>query len=512
MINAHSRPPSKAFRLGVLVLLLAAWALLLFRLNDVPPGFQHDQMFNSLDALSIGSGRPAFPLYFPANFGREALGIYPVALIFKLAGGHFVWSLRFTSVLWGMAALSLTVVLAQRYMPRAAALVAGALLAGSFWFIFTTRLGLEPALLIALATGTIYFLSRGLANRTWRDFAAAGLLGGLAVHTYLASRGLFVLLALLLGYELLGWLLHRLRNKEPRVSLRQTAVPGLLLAALSHGGHQRSPVHLSPDPTRHRRPARRRAGRRIERSPRGDLRPLLANVRETMLAVLWSGPYSLPYHYNVPGRPVLQPLLALFFLVGLGIDPPSRAPRDRVPSAGRAFRRLVAGLRHRRRCAPHARGDCASTDLHPDRPRPLGKRPLCRRQLASAAKTRRAAVRPGRAWPPSCCCSCSPGMPSIAALPISSIGRRPSRPSASTTPISEPSPLTSTNTRQMSRSTPARIGWLTWINGCTSCTSPAGKTWFGSLRKTSRRFRPRATLCILFRLRLRTCHRRSHCW
>ena len=143
MINAHSKPPSIAFRLGVLVLLLATWALLLFRLNDVPPGFQHDQMFNSLDALSIGHGRPAFPFYFPANFGREALGIYPVALIFKLAGGHFVWSLRFTSVLWGMLALSLTVGLALRTMPRAAALIAGGLLAGSFWFIFTTRLGLS---------------------------------------------------------------------------------------------------------------------------------------------------------------------------------------------------------------------------------------------------------------------------------------------------------------------------------------------------------------------------------
>ncbi len=317
MIKAHTKPPSKAFRLGALLLLLATWALLLFRLNEVPPGFQHDQMFNSLDALSIGRGRPAFPLYFPANFGREALGIYPVALIFKLAGGHFVWSLRFTSVLWGMAALSLTVVLALRYMSRAGALVAGALLAGSFWFIFTTRLGLEPALLIALATGTIYFLSRGLANHTWRDFAAAGLFGGLAVHTYLASRGLFVLLALLLGYELLGWLIHRLRNKEPRLSLRQTAVPGLLVAALVMAAIS-APLFIylqtRPD-TGDLRVGE--LGGALSAVLAGDLRPLLANVRETMLAVLWSGPASLPYHYNVPGRPVLQPLLALFFLVGL---------------------------------------------------------------------------------------------------------------------------------------------------------------------------------------------------
>ena len=317
MINAHSISPSKAFRLGVLVLLLATWALLLFRLNDVPPGFQHDQMFNSLDALSIGHGRPAFPFYFPANFGREAFGIYPFALIFRLVGGHFVWSLRFTTVLWGMAALCLTVVLARRTMPRAAALIAGALLAGSFWFIFVARLGLEPTLLITLATGTIYFLSRGLSSRTWQDFAAAGLFGGLAVYTYLASGGIFLLLALLLGYEVLGWLLHRLRSREPQLGLRQTAIPGLLLTTLIMAAIS-APLFIylqtRPDTSDLRVDE---LGGALSAVLVGNLRPLLANISETVLAVLWSGPYSLPYHYNVPGRPVLQPLLALFFVIGL---------------------------------------------------------------------------------------------------------------------------------------------------------------------------------------------------
>ena len=56
-------------------------------------------------------------------------------------------------------------------------------------------------------------------------FRSGRVLGGLAVHTYLASRGLFGLLALLLGYELLGWLLHRLRNKEPRGSCARLQFP-----------------------------------------------------------------------------------------------------------------------------------------------------------------------------------------------------------------------------------------------------------------------------------------------
>ena len=50
---------------------------------------------------------------------------------------------------------------------------------------------------------------------------------------------------------------------------------------------------------------------------RGDLHPLLAAAKDTLLAILWRGSEALPYHYNVPGRPVLQPVWALSFLVGL---------------------------------------------------------------------------------------------------------------------------------------------------------------------------------------------------
>lgn len=289
--------------------------MLLLHLNDAPPGLQHDQMFNSRDALSIGRGN--LPIYFPANFGREALGIYPVAAMFRLAGGHFVWSLRFTSVLWGMLALSLTLALARRYLPRAGALIAAALLAGSFWFLFTARLGLEPAALIPLATATIYFLQRGLSSRAWRYFIAAGVMGGLSVHTYLAARGLFALLALLLGYEAIGWLLGKLRRRQP--GLAQTAIPGLLAAtAVMAAISAPLLIYLQTRPaTGDLRVGE--LGGAASAALAGDVQPLLANIRETVLAVLWSGPLSIPYQYNLPGQPVLAPVLALFFLVGLAL-------------------------------------------------------------------------------------------------------------------------------------------------------------------------------------------------
>ena len=112
-----------------------------------------------------------------------------------------------------------------------------------------------------------------------------------------------MLLALLLGYELLGWLIHRICNKEPRLSLRQTAVPGLLVTARVMAAIS-APLFIylqtRPD-TGDLRVGE--LGGALSVVLVGDLRPLLANVRETMLAVLWSGPASLPYHYNVPDGP-----------------------------------------------------------------------------------------------------------------------------------------------------------------------------------------------------------------
>ena len=70
------------YRIAVILSLLMIWGLLLVRLHDIPPGFQHDQMFNSLDVLDVLQGKHA--IYFPANFGREAIGIYSAAVAFGL--------------------------------------------------------------------------------------------------------------------------------------------------------------------------------------------------------------------------------------------------------------------------------------------------------------------------------------------------------------------------------------------------------------------------------------------
>ena len=304
------------WRASSLLVLLLAWGLLLFCLNDVPPGFQHDQTFNIIDVIDLLHGH--YRLYFPANFGREPLFFYTVAGVLRLTGLHFVWGLRFTSVLWGMLGIAMTISLARRYLPYRAAVFATILMAGSFWFLFIARVGLRAISLLPLATAMIYFLDRGLVRCSLRDLAVAGLLGGLTVYTYLAARALLLLVPLLLVYEAVSAFRRRFRpDWRERAPSRGTAVLGLfisfvLMVLIS------SPLFLYL----RARPAI--ADRRLVelQAPfatalHGNLRPALQSAWETMLSLLWAGPAAPSYQYNLPGRPALQPIWAVFFLVGL---------------------------------------------------------------------------------------------------------------------------------------------------------------------------------------------------
>jgi hypothetical protein len=311
VISHRRRTILLSARLG---LLLFAWALLLFRLDEVPPGFQHDQTFTVLDALQVLQGH--FSIYFPANFGREPLFMYSAAAVIRAIGEHFVWSLRFTGVLWGMAGLAATLALARRYLPEAGALVAGALLAASFWFLMATRLGLEPIALLVLAIVYLYLLDRGLERPSLRMLAAAGFAGGAAVYTYLAARTLFLVIPVLLLYEGVVWI-RQGRSPGGRRPEQTARLTGLLLAlALMLVVSAPLLIYLGAHPAA--ADARvRELGGPVSAALRGDLRPLLANALDTIRSIVWTGSRLLPYQYNIPGRAALQPILAVFFLVGL---------------------------------------------------------------------------------------------------------------------------------------------------------------------------------------------------
>ena len=88
----------------ILILLLAA-ALRLYRLDSVPPGLTHDEAGHGHDAVAILRG--ARPMYETVGYGREPLYDYIVAGMMALAGPTSR-VLRFSPVPLGLITLLAT--------------------------------------------------------------------------------------------------------------------------------------------------------------------------------------------------------------------------------------------------------------------------------------------------------------------------------------------------------------------------------------------------------------------
>lgn len=302
--------------LGAIGVLLAAWAALLFRLSDIPPGVQHDQVFNIVDAIELLYGR--YRIYFPANYGREPLFIYSAAALFRLAAGYFIWGLRLTSAVWAVLGVATGISLARRKLQEPAATVAVLLMAGSFWFLFTGRVGLRAISALTLGAAMVYWLDRGLAKRSWRAFLAAGVCGGIAIYTYLSARALLALAPLLLSYEVFTSLARAVAQRGRSGAAQGRIIWGLLsswLVTLAVSAPLLLYLRANPG-------SERRVGELagpLAAAAQGRFLPLLRVMEEGAATLLWHEPTTLPYHYNLPGRPALTPILAGLFLVGLAL-------------------------------------------------------------------------------------------------------------------------------------------------------------------------------------------------
>lgn len=327
--GTQAKSDRMVLRLLWLGVLLFIWGILLYQLDRMPPGLQHDQTFNIFDAIQVLHGQ--HQIYFTSNFGKEGLFIYTIAGVYKLLGLHWIWGLRFSSVLWGTLGLAATIALACRYLGQRPVILAATLMGGSFWLIFTARVGLRAISAMALLTIAIYLLVRGLERQSWGTLALAGLPAGLAMYTYLSARAFLALVPMLIIYELLKLLWRRGKSHPSSVSIpngsaaqpysaRSRAVLiGLLLSWLLTVG-------LSSPLFWYLRTALGGLDQRLTdlggpllALAHGDFRPVMQTGWEALLALLWADHQGVPYHYNVPGRPVLPLYWAVFFLLGLAL-------------------------------------------------------------------------------------------------------------------------------------------------------------------------------------------------
>ena len=217
---------SRADWLILLAVTLIGAALRLYRLGEVPPGFQFDEAFNAIDAQQVLQGN--VPLFLPANGGREVLYTYWQAALGALLGIN-IYTLRLASAIAGLLTIPATYLLLRGLIRRNSRYVAAftaLVLAINFWHIQFSRFGIRVIMMPLLLSATfgLFWLGghAGTRRRRLLAYMVAGLLVGLTPWTHPTGR--FVPFVLIFY---VGWLLWR--KPALRVWRLDSLVGGLLV-------------------------------------------------------------------------------------------------------------------------------------------------------------------------------------------------------------------------------------------------------------------------------------------
>lgn len=320
--RSHSRP-SNHYRLILVAVLLTAAVLRLYGINNLsPPGLEHDEVAHWLINRDILSGNLA--LYFTDAYGHEA-GFHYVQTAFSIFLGDNAFALRLPSAFAGLMLVSVTFALTRRLFGIKTALLSASLFAVLFWPVFYSRLALRAVALPLLAGLSAYFWWKAWQGRpskpgqssgfssldsilssslTW--FAVAGLFAGLTFYIYMASRVLPIFFLLYFTYLAL---VHRPAFKMKWRGILLFVLIYMIIAAplsiylLSHPGIE-SRIGEVDEP--------------LLALVRGELKPVLNNGLKIIAMFGFRG--DPLWRQNVADLPVFDPIVSLFFYIGLTIS------------------------------------------------------------------------------------------------------------------------------------------------------------------------------------------------
>jgi len=316
--------------LGFLLVFVIAAFFRLWQLRVMPPGLFGDEAADALDALDVLAGRGR--VFFPANYGREGLHMWILAGSIKLLG-LTPYAIRLPSALAGViTALSAYWLGYEMFivrLPRDAddrafrnawlmTLGAGLFTALSYWHIHFSRFGIRGVFSTMMAGLTMAALWRAINRESWGWWVVAGFFLGVGAHFYTASRFIPLFLGLFLaGWLLLSWLPIRL---EPGVSdARGFIMRGVIFFGVSAIVFAPLGYYFLTHPGSFTQ----RAGE-VSAFQDGFSIATFQTIGKAaalnLLQFIWPGHGDMARFYNLPGRAVFSPLLALLALLGVGVS------------------------------------------------------------------------------------------------------------------------------------------------------------------------------------------------
>lgn len=296
----------KKTRLFVLTAMLFVTAVAMgfrfYHIDRLPPGLHYDEAFNSLLALRLPDWDPFPVFFFEVEFGRSVLHPHLIALLFKVTG-PIVLGGRLVSALAGaFTVLLLFFTIGEIFREdigkrRAMGLgIASALaLAILYWHVHLSRIGMESVMVPALAVPAFGAIWRALRHQRFWNAAIAGIILGLTMYAY--PTALFIPLFLSLFFGGRAILERGFLRANWRMLVIVMSVALLVVAPLIH--------FFSTHP--------RWLTMRSSQVLRDDLLGGIIIVARGLFIEGDQNPRQ-----NLPGRPILDPIQAVLFLLGVG--------------------------------------------------------------------------------------------------------------------------------------------------------------------------------------------------
>ncbi len=301
--------------MAILAVLGIALFFRFYQLNQFPAEFHYDEWQEGVDAIAILNGEHR--IFSETNKGREPLFTYLVATAFSIWQPQ-VLLIRVVGALAGFLAVAFTYPMVRelfrqtslRYQHWLATLATLGMAIG-YWQIHHTRIGLRHTLLPLLLTLLVFTLWRGLNTRHWVWFGLTGGFLGLSLYTYPAARFIPILLLLFFAIDFaIRWMSRQpqeaLLSQHWRNLVLSASVASIVFAPLGYYFLFERPDLFTE--------------RASEVSILNAEQPL-DTLRQTVIGnyngFFFTGDERTKY--NLPYKPIFDPLMGVAFLIGVGI-------------------------------------------------------------------------------------------------------------------------------------------------------------------------------------------------
>lgn len=287
----------------VIILLVAAF-LRLYRLNEIPPGVTHDEADTGYFVEVVYRTGRLSQVETPYGYAYKPFTQVSAVPFMALFGANDL-ALRFHAAFWGLVLLVFTYLWGRRALGVAAGLGSAAMVAVTFWTVFDSRFALNSPPCPALFTGAVYFLWLAIEDkaekRRWWAWVLFTLMLAGSFYAYEAAGA--AAMAFVPFFVYLFFADRALFRRHGAWFAGALVVAGLLVAphVLDPSSWGRTNTLSGP----------------IREATQGNSRPLLDNIIRTLGTFSFSGDSFVTY--NLPHRPIFDPVVSLFFYGGIGL-------------------------------------------------------------------------------------------------------------------------------------------------------------------------------------------------